>query len=186
LLEGPADCEIVLDADHLPDDVRRFFVQRDIAGVVATVPTFVHPVLARYVDRISLELAADEAYLWPLLDMVAIRDVEFGSERSVIRAPKQMLDEPLPQADSHTLAVCVEQCERILQRRQHQHGLSARVRSELLAAPGEMPGLNAVAGSLHLHPRTLRRRLAAKVPRSARSPTTCARRSPRSCCPRSV
>jgi AraC-like DNA-binding protein len=161
-LEGPADCEIVLDADHLPDDVRRFFVERDIAGVVATVPTFVHPVLARYVDRISLELAADEAYLRPLLDMVAIRDVEFGSERSVIRAPKQMLDEPLPQADSHTLAVCVEQCERILQRRQHQHGLSARVRSELLAAPGEMPGLNAVAGSLHLHPRTLRRRLAAE------------------------
>ena len=48
LLEGPADCEIVLDAGHLPDDVRRFFVERDIAGVVATVPTFVHPVLARH------------------------------------------------------------------------------------------------------------------------------------------
>ncbi|HEX3285486.1 MAG TPA: hypothetical protein VHT50_12730, partial [Mycobacterium sp.] len=107
LLEGPADCEIVLDAGHLPDDVRRFFVERDIAGVVATVPTFVHPVLARYVDRISLELAADEAYLRPLLDMVAIRDVEFGSERSVIRAPKQMLDEPLPQADPRTRWPCV-------------------------------------------------------------------------------
>ena len=160
LSEGPTECEIVLDAGHLPDDVRRFFVERDIAGVVATVPAFVHPVLARYVDQISFELAADEEYLRPLLNSVAIRDVEFDCERSVIRAPREMLDEPLPQADPHTLAVCVEQCEQILQRRQRHRGLSARVRSELLSAPGEMPSLEVVAASLHMHPRTLRRRLA--------------------------
>ncbi len=71
-----------------------------------------------------------------------------------------MLDEPLPQADPHTLAVCVAQCEQILERRQRRHGMSAMVRSELLSAPGEMPSLDAVAASLHLHPRTLRRRLA--------------------------
>ena len=160
LSEGPAECEIVLDAGHLPDDVRRFFVERDIAGVVATVPAFVHPVLARYVDQISFELAAGEEYLRPLLDRVAIRHVEFDRERSVIRAPREMLDEPLPQADPHTLAACVAECERILERRQRHHGLSARVRSVLLSAPGEMPGLNTVATSLHMHPRTLRRRLA--------------------------
>lgn len=160
LSEGPADCEIVLDANHLPADVRRFFVERDIAGVVATVPAFVHPVLAGYVDRIRVELAAGEEYLRPLLDSVAIRDVAFDRDRSVIRAPRQMLDEPLPQADSHTLDVCVAECERILERRQRRHGLAAQVRSQLLSAPGEMPGLDAVAASLHLHPRTLRRRLA--------------------------
>ena len=160
LSEGHAESEIVLDAGHLPDDVRRFFVERDIAGVVATVPAFVHPVLARYVDRIRFELAADEEYLRPLLDSVAIRDVEFDCQRSVIRAPTEMLDEPLPQADPHTLAVCVAECEQILERRQRRHGLSARVRSVLLSAPGEMPGLDGVAASLHMHPRTLRRRLA--------------------------
>ncbi|RDH74921.1 AraC family transcriptional regulator [Mycolicibacterium moriokaense] len=160
LSEGPADCEIVLDANHLPADVRRFFVERDIAGVVATVPAFVHPVLAGYVDRISVELAAGEEYLRPLLDSVAIRDVVFDRERSIIRAPRAMLDEPLPQADAHTLAICVAECERILERRQRRHGLAAQVRSQLLSAPGEMPGVDAVAASLHLHPRTLRRRLA--------------------------
>src|SRR6476469_5305036 len=60
LSEGPAECEMILDAGDLPDDVRRFFTERDIAGVVATVPAFVHPVLARYVDQISFELAAGE------------------------------------------------------------------------------------------------------------------------------
>jgi AraC-like DNA-binding protein len=160
LSEGPAECEIVLDAGHLPDDVRRFFVERDIAGVVATVPSFVHPVLARHVDEIRVELALDDEYLRPLLDAVRLSHVEFDRDRTAIRFPREMLDEPLPQADPHTLAVCVAQCEQILERRQRRHGLSARVRSELLAAPGEMPGLDAVATSLHMHPRTLRRRLA--------------------------
>jgi AraC-like DNA-binding protein len=160
LAEGPADCEIVLDASHLPEDVRRFFIERDIAAIVATVPSFVHPVLARHVDQIRLELALDEEYLRPLLDSVAVRRVEFDRGRTAIRFPRDMLDEPLPQADPHTLAVCIAACEQILERRQRRYGLSAQVRSELLAAPGEMPGLDAVAASLHMHPRTLRRRLA--------------------------
>jgi AraC-like DNA-binding protein len=161
LSEGATRCEIVLDAGHLPDDVRRFFVERDIAGIVATVPAFVHPLLARHAAQIHVELAAREEYLRPLLDTVDIRHVVFNdSERSTIRLPRAMLDEPLPQADPHTLAVCVAQCEQILQRRRRHRGLSARVRSQLLAAPGEMPGLDAVAAALHVHPRTLRRRLA--------------------------
>jgi AraC-like DNA-binding protein len=160
LSEGPTDCEIAIDASHLPDDVRRFFMERDIAAIVATVPAFVHPVLARHANEIRMELAVGEEYLRPLINTVAITDVAFECERNVVRIPREMLDEPLPQADPHTLAVCVAQCEQILERRQRRLGLSARVRSELLSAPGEMPGLNAVAASLHMHPRTLRRRLA--------------------------
>lgn len=160
LSEGPADCEIVLDASHLPDDVRRFFIERDIAAIVATVPSFVHPVLARHVDEIRVELALDEEYLRPLFDGVAVRHVEFDRDRTAIWFPREILDEPLPQADAHTLAVCVAQCEQILERRQRRYGLAAQVRSRLLASPGEMPGLDAVAASLHMHPRTLRRRLA--------------------------
>jgi AraC-like DNA-binding protein len=160
LSERQSDCEIAIDASHLPGDVRRFFMERDIAAIVATVPGFVHPVLARHAGQICVELAADEEYLRPLLDTVAIHDIEFDRDRTVVRVPRQMLDEPLPQADPHTLAVCIALCERILERRQRHQGLSARVRSELLSSPGAMPGLDAVAASLHTHPRTLRRRLA--------------------------
>lgn len=118
LSERQADYEIAIDASHLPADVRRFFMERDIA---------------------------------------------FDCHRTVVRVPRGMLDEPLPQADPHTLAVCVAPCEQILERRQRRRGLSAQVRSELLAAPGEMPGLDAVAASLHMHPRTVRRRLVSQV-----------------------
>jgi AraC-like DNA-binding protein len=158
LSEGADECEIVIDASHLPDDVRRFFMERDIAAIVATVPAFVHPVLSRHADDINIELAVGEEYLGPLITGL-IRNVAFDCPRNVVRIPREMLDEPLPQADPHTLAVCVEQCEQILERRQRRHGLAAQVRSELLSAPGAMPGFDEVAGSLHMHPRTLRRRL---------------------------
>ena len=122
LSEQQADCEIAIDASHLPADVRRFFMERDIATIVATVPGFVHPVLARHARRICVELAADEEFLRPLLDTVAIRDIEFDCARTVVRVPRGMLDEPLPQADPHTLAVCIAQCEQILERRRRRHG----------------------------------------------------------------
>ncbi len=85
--------------------------------------------------------------------------MSYGCERTVTSIPRQLLDEPLPQADEHTLAVCIAQCEQILARRNDRQGYSALVRSQLLSSPGDMPGLDEVATSLHLHSRTLRRRL---------------------------
>ncbi len=160
LVEGPAVCELVLDASHLPGDVRQFFVERDIAGVIATVPVFVRPVLSRYADRVHIELAAAEEYLRPVLDSVKLYHVDYDCEQSVIRVPRELLDEPLPQADEHTLAICIAQCEQILERRNRRRGLSATVRTQLLSAPGALPGLDAVAQSAQMHPRTVRRRLA--------------------------
>jgi len=160
LVEGPTHCDVILDAGHLPPDVRQFFVERDIAGAASTVPVFARPILSRYADAIRVELAAHEDYLGPLLSATDIRHVAYGCERSVIRLPREALDAPLPQADEHTLAICVAQCEQILERLNRRHGLAAEVRSRLLSTPGQMPGLAQVADSLRMHPRTLRRRLA--------------------------
>ena len=35
LFEGAEDCASRTDVDHLPADVRRFFIERDLAGIVA-------------------------------------------------------------------------------------------------------------------------------------------------------
>jgi AraC-like DNA-binding protein len=162
LHEGPEGCEIAIDANHLPDDVRRFFTERDIAAIVATVPSFVHSVLARHADEVEVELAIGQEYLRPLLRTVQLNHIEFDCAHNVIRLPRGMLDEPLPQADEHTLAICMDQCEQILQRRSARRGMAAAVRAQLLSTPGEMPGLDDVADRLGMHPRTVRRRLAAE------------------------
>ena len=44
LFETADDCLVELDAGHLPADVRGFFIERDIAGIITTTMTFALPV----------------------------------------------------------------------------------------------------------------------------------------------
>ncbi len=71
-----------------------------------------------------------------------------------------MFDEPLPQADSHTLQMCIAQCDVLMQRNEQRRGITAIVRSKLFRESGGFPSLPEVAAELDVHPRTLRRQLA--------------------------
>jgi hypothetical protein len=53
LFEGSETCLLEFEVDHLPADVRGFFLERDVAGIVMTVSEFALPVIAvcRSVDR---------------------------------------------------------------------------------------------------------------------------------------
>lgn len=160
LFETAEDCVIELDADHLPADVRAFFIERDIAGILATTNTFVLPVAEKYADQVSAELAVDEELLRPLLDLVPVHDVAFGRAHNRVRIPRAMFDEPLPQADRHTLEICMAQCDVLMQNSQGRRGITALVRSKLFRDSGVFPTLPDIAAELDVHPRTLRRRLA--------------------------
>lgn len=71
-----------------------------------------------------------------------------------------MFDEPLPQADRHTLEMCIAQCDVLMQRNEQRRGITALVRTKLFRDSGCFPTLPDVAAELAVHPRTLRRRLA--------------------------
>jgi AraC-like DNA-binding protein len=71
-----------------------------------------------------------------------------------------MFDEPLPQADPHTLEMCMAQCDVLMQSSESRRGITALVRSKLFRDSGVFPTLPDVADELDIHPRTLRRRLA--------------------------
>lgn len=159
LFETAEECVIELDASHLPEDVQGFFIERDIAGIIATTMSFVLPVAEKYADQVSTELAVDEELLRPLLDLVPVH-VAFGRAHNRLRIPRAMFDEPLPQADRHTLETCIAQCDVLMQSSEHRRGITALVRSKLFRDSGVFPTLPDVAGELDIHPRTLRRRLA--------------------------
>ena len=78
LFETTDDCLIELDAGHLPADVQGFFIERDIAGIIATTMGFALPVAEKYAEEVSAELAVDEQLLRPLLELVPVHDVAFG------------------------------------------------------------------------------------------------------------
>jgi AraC-like DNA-binding protein len=163
LFEGTEDCVLELNVDHLPADVRRFFIERDIAGIIATTSALVYQVVQPYADQVTAELSVDEHDLRPLLALVPFDDIAFGHAHTRLHLPRALLDEPLPQADSHTLEDCIAQCELLMQRNEQRRGITALVRTKLVGDPGRFPTLPVIAAELNLHPRTLRRQLAAEA-----------------------
>jgi AraC-like DNA-binding protein len=160
LFEGVDECVLELNVGHLPGDVQRFFIERDVAGIVATTASFASPVVAQYADRILAEVSIDEEVLRPLLTLMPLPNMEYGRAHSRLHFPRAMLDEQLPQADPYTLDLCIAQCDVLMQRYEQRRGITAIVRSKLFRDPGRFPTLPEVAAELGVHPRTLRRRLA--------------------------
>ena len=160
LFETADGCLIELDAGHLPADVQGFFIERDLAGIITTTTSFALPVAEKYAEQVSAELAVDEELLRPLLQLVPVHDVKFGRAHNRLLFPRAMFDEPLPQADPHTLEMCMAQCDVLMQSSERRRGITALVRSKLFRGSGVFPTLPEVADALDIHPRTLRRRLA--------------------------
>jgi AraC-like DNA-binding protein len=153
---------VELHAGHLPADVRGFFLERDVAGIMAISTVFTLPVAVKYAAQLSAEVAVDEDLLTPLLEFVQVKDIAFGGPRTRLHMPRAMFDEPLPQADRHTLQMCLAQCDALMQRREQRSGITSLVRSKLFRESGLFPTLPDVAAELSVHPRTLRRRLDAE------------------------
>jgi AraC-like DNA-binding protein len=160
LFEGPDECMLELNVDHLPVDVRRFFIERDLAGIVSTVGEFAYTVVERYAAEVTAEVSLDEDVLGPLLKVVPVQNIAFDRAHTRLHFPRAMFDEPLPQADKHTLELCVAQCDVLMQRNEQRRGITAVVRSKLFRDTGLFPTLPDVAAELDVHPRTLRRQLA--------------------------
>ena len=161
VFEGAERCLLEFVVDQLPVDVRAFFLERDVASIVMTTSDFALPVVARYADQIAIEATLDQSVVAPLLALMPVEmKREFGRAHNRLYFPRAMFDEPLPQADRHTLDTCIAQCDVLMQRNEQRRGITALVRSKLFRESGCFPTLPDVADELDVHPRTLRRQLA--------------------------
>ncbi len=68
----------------------------------------------------------------PLRLLTELLAVEFESPRNALVFPTQLLAAPLPTADPHTAALCVRQCEELLEQRRSRDGIAGVVRNQLL------------------------------------------------------
>ena len=103
LFEGTDSCLLELVVDHLPADVRGYFLERDVASIAMTVSEFALPVVARYADQVTVEATLDQEVVAPLLELLPVVNRSFGRAHNRLHFPRAMFDEPLPQADRHTL-----------------------------------------------------------------------------------
>lgn len=109
---GETDSTFDLDDNDVPTDVRQFLLERDLMAIAGIVPILfggAMPAGARIMLRTGPQT--------PLRLLAELLTVEFDSPRNALVFPTALLAEPLPTADPHTAALCVRQCEELLELR---------------------------------------------------------------------
>ncbi|MTE11385.1 AraC family transcriptional regulator [Nocardia aurantiaca] len=146
--------------ERVPFDVRRFLVERDVAAM--------HQVMSDLMGRPIPLLRADFDFpapenLGPYTEMYGLTP-SFEAEHNLFALDPAILQQPLPQANEHTWAMCLAQCRDLVSRRRARTGIAAEVRERLVPRGGldgfaVPPGIDSVAKDLNMSTRTLRRHL---------------------------
>ncbi|MGW5108383.1 AraC family transcriptional regulator [Nocardia sp. NPDC004123] len=146
--------------ERVPADVRRFLVERDVTAMFQMLSDLMG-------HRVEL-LRADFDFE-PPPDLRLYTEIygltpNFEAEHNVFTMDPAILEQPLPQANEHTWAMCLAQCTELVSRRRARTGIAAEVRALLVPRGGldgfaVPPGIDSVARDLNMSTRTLRRHL---------------------------
>lgn len=156
-----ADGEFVawVHDESVPADVRQFLVERDVTAMNQVMSDL----LGRPLPLTRAEFAFDEPAHADRIAEVTVVAPRFGMGHNLFAIDPAILDQPLPQANEHTWAMCLSQCRDLVDRRRARTGIAAEVRKLLVpggadgfAAPA---GIDTVARELNMSTRTLRRHL---------------------------
>ncbi len=149
---------IVVDGDGVPEDVRAYFVEREVAFIfmAGELLDVEIPVLG-----VEMQISADRGDELSVITPFDRHPIAFECPRNLVILPRSFLDQPMPQSDSRTASALERQCREAL-RHLLDAGwrVTAKVRERLLSDPDRMPSMAEIAAELHITVRTLRRRLA--------------------------
>lgn len=152
--EQDGELQFILDASPVPARLRRFVLEREAAAIrtmqLEAFPEGLHPTRAAFAFRAARTAATD----------ILGTDVEYDTAETLLAYDSSALDLAMPQGNEHAVAMAIDQCRDLLQRRLARTGLSGQVRDVLVARLNDPPDSDEVAASLHLSPRTFQRRLA--------------------------
>lgn len=155
LEESGAEARLILDDRAIPEELRGFILERDVAAVLN---------VQRDLTTAALPLQSVSLRIPPPVDLQPYRELfglipTFDAAENRISFDRRLFDLALPGCNPQVAQLCEEQCKALLSKRRVRTGLAGRIRDRLLARPGQLPDMEAVAGELHLSSRTLRRRL---------------------------
>lgn len=152
------EVRLELRDDGVPEDVRRFVVERDLAAMFTVMRELLPVPITLTGQQFRFAEPDAEDGVRAYVDVFGVRP-QFGASGNVGWFDGSLLDHPLPRADPRTVAECEAACRELVTRKRARAGLSNEVRERLVRLGGVDAGMDAVAGELHLSVRTLRRRL---------------------------
>ncbi len=156
-----SNTEAVIEFDdaQVPPDVRRFLLERDFAIFLQILPQLMGGI--RVPTTLRLEVA-DLQLPASLVEIEHLTVVVEHTARNALIVPAELVTQPMPAAEPQTAAICVRQCEELLNRRRARRGVSASVRTRMIQDSTRIPSMATVARELCITERTLHRRLAAE------------------------
>jgi AraC-like DNA-binding protein len=149
------DIHATLDDSHIPEHLRMFVLERDVAGLFNALNEL-------FSARPPVRRAQVRYARPPWAELYRQRfgvDVEFGASQNVVVIDGQWLDAPLPQANDRALRFWEAHLAELLANKRARAGLAGRVRSILSRNPGIAPNMEAIARELNTTSRQLRRLL---------------------------
>ncbi|MFC9993214.1 AraC family transcriptional regulator [Nocardia sp. NPDC127526] len=156
LVMNDQEVSIIRDDTHVPPELRRFAVERDVAAIW-TIQQDVMP-MRPPLSRVAVAFPPHPVYEM-FGAMLGVEEVVFNAPRSVVTGPASIQYLQLPQANAATARYYEKQCADLMQRRKRRQGVSGRVR-QLLISRGGVADQARIAAELDISVRTLRRRLA--------------------------
>lgn len=147
---------LLMDARHLPQELRAFVIARDLATFWSLHQDLL-PGLPMPARELRLTLRETEG-------MDSLRElygcvVRTGQPRTGMALDPAILQHAFPGANRITQAQCERYCRELISRRKQRLNLSDRVRDFLRTRGDNLPTLGEVAESFHQSPRSLRRQL---------------------------
>ncbi|WP_159924988.1 MULTISPECIES: AraC family transcriptional regulator [Nocardia] len=157
---GDSEFVAVVHDESVPTDVRQFLVERDVTAMHRVMSDLLGTPLP--LTRAEFRFPAP-AHADRIMDVTVVAP-RFGMPRNLFAIEPMLLEQPLPQANEHTWAMCLAQCRDLVHRRRARTGIAAEVRERLVPRGGAdgfaaPPGIDAVANDLNMSTRTLRRHL---------------------------
>ncbi len=154
-----AEAVMVFDDSRIPRDVRRFVIERDFAIMLRLLPLLLGTSATPLTVRMEL---ADLQLPVSTVEFDNLTVIVQTGPRSALIMPADLMQRSMPAADAQTAAICIRQCEELLNRRRTRRGFSATVRTRLIQDSSAIPSMSVIANELCITERTLHRRLAAE------------------------
>lgn len=155
LVDKADESMLVVDSSHLPKDLERFMVERELAAMQS---------LQRDVVPIEIPLTRLEFSYAEPTDIAAYEELfqitpSFGHTVNRIGVKSELGNMALPQGNHAALRYCERQCQQLLDKVLRREGVSGQLREWLLGNSRQMPRMPAAADALNTSVRSLRRRL---------------------------
>jgi len=155
VMDTDTETHVTVDDSEIPEPLRRFIVERDMAALITVQRDLFSSVPA--LKSLSFRgVAPPYADLYEKFFGV---QAVFGAKNNLAVIDRASLQLPLVQANELALNVAEEQCRKLLDARAVRSKLAASVRNRLIARTPLMPSMEMVAADLNMTTRTLRRRL---------------------------